>query len=131
MSAVKDSPVGQWLNLAIEPGGEVYRMDFAERHIGNPMIRSLHGGAVGTMIEAVAEAALERQFAGDARKARFELTGSSIDYLRVTKDAPLYGRAVIVRTGRRIAFVDTWCWQDSEDLPVSRGTCQIRIYEED
>ena len=130
MSALRESAVARWLDLTESADGAVLTMNFAERHIGNPMIRSLHGGAVGTMIEAVAEAAIERHFAALGTPVRLELTGSSIDYLRVTKDAPLHGRAAIVRIGRRIAFVDAWCWQDSEDMPVSRGTCHIRIHEE-
>lgn len=81
------------------------------------------------LIEYCAEQELKHHLAQKGVEARVELTSSSVDYLRVTKDAPLYGRAEVVRIGRRIGFIDTWCWQDSEDLPVSRGTCRLRIFE--
>ncbi len=117
--------MAEWLALVVEPRAGVYRMRFAERHIGNPFIRSIHGGAVGSLIEASAELALAEIVGGPV-----ELQSSAIDYLRVTKDADLWSRAELVRRGRRLAFVDVWCWQDSEDLPVARGSCTLRILAE-
>jgi len=117
------SSMAEWLGLVVEPRPGVYRMKFAERHIGNPWIRSIHGGAVGSLIEASAELALA-EIVGNP----VELQSSAIDYLRVTKDADLWARAELVRQGRRLAFVDVWCWQDSEDLPVARGSCTLRIF---
>lgn len=114
--------------LAIEATGDkdMFRMRFDERHIGNPFIRALHGGVVGSMVEASAELGFGRltESAGPT-----ELVSSAIDYLRVTKDADLFTRVSIVRVGRRIAFVEVYCWQDSEDLPVARGSCTLRILE--
>ncbi|MCG6859077.1 MAG: PaaI family thioesterase [Salaquimonas sp.] len=120
------TPFATW--LAIEPTDErdMFRMRFNERHIGNPFIRALHGGVVGSMIEASAELGLGNlvQVEGPT-----ELVSSAIDYIRVTKDADLFARVSIVRIGRRLAFVEVRCWQDSEDLPVARGSCTLRILE--
>ena len=123
------TPAESWLNVSQTSRQGVYVCDFQERHLGNPLIRSIHGGTVGMLIEYCAEQELKHHLAQKGVEARVELTSSSVDYLRVTKDAPLYGRAEVVRIGRRIGFIDTWCWQDSEDLPVSRGTCRLRIFE--
>jgi acyl-coenzyme A thioesterase PaaI-like protein len=117
------TPMAEWLGLVVESRPGVYRMKFAERHIGNPFIRSIHGGAVGSLIEASAELALAAIVGGPV-----ELQSSAIDYLRVTKDADLLARTELVRQGRRLAFVDVWCWQDAEDLPVARGSCTLRIF---
>lgn len=117
------SPMGEWLGL--ERAGGVCRMRFAEHHIGNPWIRALHGGAVASLIEAAAELALAD------RSMAVELQSSSIDYIRVTRAADLFARADIVREGRRLAFVDVWCWQDAEDTPVARGSCVLRIFGDD
>jgi uncharacterized protein (TIGR00369 family) len=117
------TPMAEWLGLVVEPRPGVYRMRFAQRHIGNPFIRSIHGGAVGSLIEVAAELALAESVGGAV-----ELQSSAIDYLRVTKDADLLARAELVRQGRRLAFVDVWCWQDAEDLPVARGSCTLRIF---
>ena len=117
------SPMAAWLGLTIEPRPGVYRLRFAERHIGNPWIRSIHGGAVGSLIEVSAELALADIVGGPV-----ELQSSAIDYLRVTRAVDVWARAEIVRQGRRLAFVDVWCWQDKEDLPVARGSCTLRIF---
>ncbi len=129
MMSAQRSPVEEWLSISVTDDPFVCRIDFQEHHIGNPTIRSVHGGVVGSLIEYTAEAALRHQLQYEGRDERTELTTSSIEYLRVTKDAPLFGRAQIVRIARRIAFINVWVWQDSEDLPVSLGACTLRIME--
>jgi uncharacterized protein (TIGR00369 family) len=123
------NPMEEWLAVSVTDDPFVCKIDFQEHHIGNPIIRSVHGGVVGALIEYTAETALVHELRANGREAKTELTTSSIEYLRVTKDAPLFGRATIVRIARRIAFIDVWVWQDSEDLPVSRGSCTLRIME--
>jgi acyl-coenzyme A thioesterase PaaI-like protein len=117
------TPMAKWLGLEALPAAGRFRMRFGERHIGNPWIRALHGGAVGALIEASAELALAQIVGGPV-----ELQSSAIDYLRVTKAVDLYSRAELVRQGRRLAFVDVWCWQDGEDMPVAHGSCTLRIF---
>jgi len=128
-SAIERSPIEEWLAVSVTDDPFVCRIDFQEHHIGNPIIRSVHGGVVGSLIEYTAESVLKHQLREDGRDADTELTTSSIEYLRVTKDAPLFARAQIVRIARRIAFIDVWVWQDSDDIPVSRGACTLRIME--
>lgn len=125
------SPLEDW--LAVEPCEDplVYRLCFEERHLGNPLIRSIHGGVVGTLIEYTAEAGVLSELRRSGRQSSVHVTATAIDYLRVTKDAPLYAKCEIVRVARRIAFVDVWCWQDEEELPVTRGSCTLRIVEDD
>jgi uncharacterized protein (TIGR00369 family) len=120
------SPMARWLGIEATERPEIFRMRFAEHHIGNPFIRALHGGVVGSMIEASAELGLGRLAEVEGR---VELVSSAIDYVRVTKDADLFARVEIVRIGRRVAFVEVRCWQDAQDLPVARGSCTLRILE--
>jgi len=122
------TPVGDWLNLSLEEDGAVLCMNFAERHIGNPLIRSMHGGG---LIDTAAEAAVELHLAASGQTFMIDLTSTRIDFLRVTKDASVRARATLVRVARRLAFVDVTCWQDTEDTPAARGTCQLRIFQED
>lgn len=124
------SPIADWLNVAATDRRDVWKIDFEDRHLGNPLIRSIHGGVVGTLIEYAAEEGLRRHLAEKGIHADLELTTSSIEYLRVTKDAPLFARFEITRIARRIGFVEVWCWQDREDMPVSRGACTLRILQE-
>ena len=130
MNAIKlTSPSENWLATSQTEDPAVYKIEFQEHHIGNPIIRSVHGGVVGALIEHTAERYLSHHLNEEGRTGRIELTTSSIDYLRVTKDAPLFARAKVVRLARRIAFMDVFVWQDTEDAPVSRGACTLRILE--
>ncbi|MCB1456199.1 MAG: PaaI family thioesterase [Nitratireductor sp.] len=115
----------RWLQFSATGEADVFRMKFDDRHIGNPFIRALHGGVVGSMVEMSAEMLVRSQMEADQR---VELVSSAIDYIRVTRDVDLCARATMVRRGRRLVFVEVWCWQDSEDLPVARGNCTLRIF---
>ncbi len=123
------SPAEQWLAISITDDPDLFVLDFQEHHIGNPIIRSVHGGVVGALIECAAEKALINALKEKGLPSEVEVTTASIDYLRVTKDAPLYARVNIVRIARRIAFLDVKVWQDNEELPVSRGSCTLRILD--
>lgn len=129
MNVPQFSPIQNWLAISQTDDPAIYKIDFQEHHIGNPIIRSVHGGVVGSLAEYAAEGYLAHLLKKDGRNANVEVSTSSIDYLRVTKDAPLYAKVEIVRIARRIAFVDVWIWQDSEDLLVSRAACTLRITE--
>ena len=121
------SPMKEW--LAFKPTGEAgsYLLHFSDRHIGNPGIRSVHGGVTASLIEMSAEHLLCDHL---GQQAQFQLLSSSVDYLRISKDVDIHARAQIVRIGRRLAFVDVWCWQDEEDIPIARGTCTLRLFPE-
>lgn len=118
-----DTPMARWLGIETTDRPNVYLMRFADRHIGNPLIRALHGGVVGSMIEVSAEIDLARQLPG----MRAELVSSAVDYLRVTRDGDLVARVETVRIARRLAFLDVWCWQDDEETSVARGSCTLRL----
>ena len=123
-AALLDTPIARFLQAQVTPRDNVYLMRFAERHIGNPFVRALHGGVVGAMMELSALLELARL----DENARGEIVSSSIDYLRVTKDADLHARVEIVRIARRLAFLDVWCWQEAEDVPVARASCTVRLF---
>ncbi|WP_075995370.1 PaaI family thioesterase [Salaquimonas pukyongi] len=124
------TPAETWFAFAPVEENSCWKVAFQEHHLGNPLIRSIHGGVVGSLIEHTAEKTLDHELAHKGRRAKLELTTSSIDYLRVTKDSDLYARGSVMRIARRVAFMDVVCWQDSEDLPVARGACTLRILEE-
>lgn len=124
------TPAESWFAVGPTDEPDCWKISFQEHHLGNPLIRSIHGGVVGSLIEHTAEKTLDRALAEKSRSAKLELTTSAIDYLRVTKDSDLYARGSVVRIARRVAFMDVVCWQDSEDLPVARGACTLRILED-
>ena len=122
------SPMQQW--LAFHPQDEIgrYRLHFQDQHIGNPQVRSVHGGVTASFIEMAAEHMLSAHL---GEEVKIDLVSSSLDYLRISKDVDIEARAHIVRISRRLAFVDVWCWQDDEEIPIARGTCTLRIFRED
>lgn len=122
MSELLSAPISKWLQLSDE--GELYKLEFAEHHLGNIWIRSLHGGVSGSMIELCAEAETKKTVGSDPQ---LTISSSSVDYLRITKDADMFARATIVRKSRRLSIVDVVCWQDDESVPVVRGTVTIKV----
>lgn len=125
MNTISQSKVNGWLQAEWLETEDTYCARFAEHHLGNTFIRSLHGGVTATLIEMSAEHTTHRQY--DGSDPDLMIASSTVDYLRVTKDEDLYARSTIVRISRRLSIVDVICWQDSEDTPVARGTVCIRI----
>ncbi|MGI9350433.1 MAG: PaaI family thioesterase [Rhizobiaceae bacterium] len=124
MTDLFETGISDWLCAVPTSEESVYRTTFAERHLGNIWIRSLHGGVTGSMIELSAEAETRKAL---ARDANLVITSSSVDYLRITKDTDLYSRTKIQRLSRRLSIVDVTCWQDDEDTFVARGIVTIKI----
>lgn len=124
MSTLFDSPVSTWLVAEELDEKDRFKTTFQNHHLGNIFIKSLHGGVTGAMIELSAEATTRREL---GQAADLMITASSIDYLRVTKDADLHARTTVVRMSRRLSIVDVTCWQDSEELPIARGVVTIKV----
>ncbi len=128
MTSMLDTGVGQWLQVELGSEPSTYKTHFAEHHLGNIFIRSLHGGVSGSMIEVCAEAETRKAIGEDAD---LMITSNAIDYLRITRDVDLHARAQIQRISRRLSVVDVTCWQDDEDKPVARGVVTIKIQPTD
>jgi len=124
MTGTASANICNWLQVAKLDDQSLYRLTFAEHHLGNIWIRSLHGGVSASMIEVCAE--METRSASD-EELDVHISSSSVDYLRITKDADLYAKATIQRKSRRLSIVDVVCWQDSADMPVVRGTVTLKI----
>ena len=119
------TPMQKWLAFRAEEENGKYCLNFNVRHIGNPLVKTIHGGVTASFIEMCSQHCLTSKLGKDTR---ISLLSSNVDYLRITKDADIHGRAQIVRSSRRLAFIDVWCWQDDEDIPIAHGTCNLRIF---
>ena len=53
---IATSPMHQWLGMSVAEaeGALTYKLTFAEDHIGNPIIRALHGGVISSFLESCA-----------------------------------------------------------------------------
>lgn len=86
----------------LSDGQQRYWIDFREEHIGNPMIRTFHGGVLAGFSEVVAATHLARQLGMlDAP----ECATMTFDYLRPAFAGTLQAIPNIVRAGRRMTTV--------------------------
>ena len=124
MLDILGSNIATWLRIeqAEEPGR--YHLSFDDRHIGNPWLRSVHGGVSASMIEICAEAETRKAVSSDVP---LTVSTSTVDYLRVTTDMDVNAEATVARLSKRLSIVDVICWQNDENKPVARGSVTIKI----
>ena len=92
-------------------------LPFAEHLIGNPMLPALHGGVLGAFMEMTARGpALHRPEPGAASPSPWTSTWS---ILRSGRPRDTYARAVLKRSGRRIANVHVEAWQGTRASPIA------------
>ncbi|HNR78575.1 MAG TPA: hypothetical protein PKM48_15690, partial [Parvularculaceae bacterium] len=75
MTGLIDSPLGHWLSFeAIETGdGRLYSMTPGDAHVGNPLIKALHGGIVSTFLELAALHELKRALGSEANSSTINI----------------------------------------------------------
>jgi len=125
---IEETNIAHWLGLTVrkENDERIYRLSFHDEHIGNPLIRAIHGGVVGAFVEAAAESELAAKF-GEAKQ--FKAISLDIDYLTSTKAADVEAIITITRVGRRIAFVEAIAWQEKREKPVVGAKLRFRVLE--
>ena len=95
----------------------VASMPFEQRHIGNPLLGTYHGGIIASFMEALASLTV----LGDLNSLPPKPVNLTVDYLRPGLPGTLNARASILRRGRRIASVETTAWLDDAEKPVAKG----------
>ena len=118
------APVSAWLEVENTGEPEIYALRFDDKFIGNPVIRSVHGGVTGALMEVAAQAETE---SNTGNYGQSWVLSNSIDYLRITRDEDMFARARIQRLSRRLCVVDVTCWQDTEENPVARGIVTLKV----
>lgn len=120
------SPMGVWLGFAATPedGGALYRLAFSEEHIGNPMIRALHGGVISAFLEFAMQADLAARLDAATPVATVNV---AVDYLASSRAEDMLARVKLLRLGRRVAFLEAWGWQQDEHRPVATARACLRI----
>ncbi|MCA1749718.1 MAG: PaaI family thioesterase [Parasphingopyxis sp.] len=97
-------------------GRLVLAMDFAAHVRGRPGF--LHGGAIAGLLELAAIATVQDRLGSDDRP-RFKPITVTTDFMRGGRDKRTYAAAVISRLGSRLANVESFAWQESEDTPIA------------
>ena len=119
MVLVPAVPFHRFLGMREEvvEGETRYLMYFCENHVGNPLIRTFHGGVLASFGEVVAATHLARSL------ARVELPACStltFDYLRPAFAGTICAVPHIVRAGRRITTVSVQLRLDNKLACIGR-----------
>jgi acyl-coenzyme A thioesterase PaaI-like protein len=125
-----NSPIAKWFGLSpgLEDGRHVYRLTFAEAHIGNPVIRALHGGVISAFLEYTSRLEILSRHHNEARARSISVHTS---YLRGARDQDLFVAVDVQRTGRRVAFVEARGWQTEPSAPVASAHIALRLFEDE
>lgn len=120
-SLLKSSPFCNWLGMCAiteKTDSPIFSMPFAEHHIGNVMIRAIHGGIQASFMEYAAAA----QFAHVTNAIELPRPlNTEIIYLRPTSDKDCTAIVKTLRHGKRLATLEVTSWQDDPDKPVASG----------
>jgi uncharacterized protein (TIGR00369 family) len=111
-------PYARFLGVRAELAGDEMTavLPYSDHLIGNPLLPALHGGVTGALMELTAMA----QLALTERRGRLPRPiDVTVDYLRSGRPLTTYARAVVKKTGRRIANVYVEAWQESRAAPIA------------
>lgn len=112
-------PYAALLGLTATPGevAPLLTMAFRPEVLGRPGF--VHGGAIGGLLEMAAMGALRQALGAEA--VRIKPINVTVDYMRGGREQATMARGIITRLGNRIANVEAFAWQDSEDKPIAAG----------
>jgi uncharacterized protein (TIGR00369 family) len=115
---VDSIPYAKVLGLSVElrDGDPITKLSASEHVIGNPVLRAIHGGVVGALLESAALFKLLWEIKSIAVPKTINI---NIDYLRSARALDTYASATITKHGRRVANVRALAWQHDESRPVA------------
>lgn len=99
------------LELLRDEAGLLAALRFREHNIGNFVVRSIHGGVVGALLE---HAAMMHLLVETDVQVVPRIVNVSIDYLRPCRAGDTFARGSIIRQGRTVANVRVTAWQGDE-----------------
>jgi uncharacterized protein (TIGR00369 family) len=109
------SPFARCLGIRVAEDGTLV-MPFSPKIIGNPILPAIHGGMTGAFLETTAIVGVTRELGVLAPPKPIGLT---INYLRSGRALDSYGRASIVKQGRRVVAFEAQAWQDDPAKPIA------------
>ncbi len=124
------TPYARSLGIALdrwEGDTPVLRVDFSDAVQGRP--GALHGGAISGLLETAGYGALRAELARGEREAQMKPINITVQFLRSGKTRPSFGRARIVKLGRRTANLSVEAWQDDEARPIASAVMNILMVD--
>jgi uncharacterized protein (TIGR00369 family) len=128
LALTEGSAMAAWLGteVSLGEGEHLYRLRFDEAHIGNPVIRALHGGVISAFLQYAATLEVLSRTPEPTRARTISVHTS---YLRGSRDLDLEVAVEVQRVGRRIAFVEARGWQGDRDRAVASAQIALRMLE--
>lgn len=116
---ISDSPYINFLGAGIQvldKGERVYQMSFRDQHVGNPLIKTYHGGILASFAEVVASHHVKSDLQLSEEP---DCTSMTFDYLRPAFAGTLRAEPITVRVGKRFIVITVDVF--TEKALVSRG----------
>lgn len=116
---VSSIPYAEYLGMRIQQninGEIIFHLPFQEKHVGNPMIRAIHGGILASFMECSATIMVIGTVSHDHLP---KCVNQTTEYLKSAKDVDTYARVKVNKAGRRILATTVSCWQQDESVPVA------------
>jgi acyl-coenzyme A thioesterase PaaI-like protein len=112
------------LEAAIDEYGLLTVLRFQPNNIGNAILRAIHGGVVGAVLEHAAILHLLYE----AKPATIpKIVNLSVDFLRPSLATDIFARGRIVKQGQRIANVRVEAWQKDPSRPVAAAHAHFLV----
>lgn len=111
-------PYVRFLGMRAELAGDEMTavLPFSQHLVGNVMLPALHGGVIGAFMEMTALAQLSLVQGTERVPKTIDVT---IEYLRPGRAQTTYARALVRKSGRRIANVQVEAWQEARAAPIA------------
>ena len=121
-------PYAQTVGLEsfMDEQGLITVLRFRESNIGNYLIRAIHGGVVGALLE---HAGIVHLLAETEAAVVPKIVNLSVDYLRPCLAADTFARGTVIKQGRRVANVRVVAWQETPDKPVAAAHAHFLLGE--
>lgn len=101
-------------------GAATIELPYRDELIGNPLLPSLHGGAIAMLLDATGGAAVWTRVSRDDLISTIDLR---VDFLRPARPEPLVARGRVVRLGNRVGVVELRASHaGEEERPIAAGT---------
>ena len=112
------TPYARFLGVRAELAGDEMTavLPFSDHLIGNPTLPAIHGGVLGAFMEMTAVAQLS---IGQSLARQPKAVDVTIEYLRSGRPVDTFARAVVKKSGRRIANVHVEAWQANRASPIA------------
>lgn len=122
-------PYARFLGISMDTSGDevIGKLTFSNDLIGNSLIKALHGGTVGALLESTSIFTLLLRTETLRVPKTINLT---VEYLRTGRPLDVYAHATFTKLGRKVASVRAFAWQEDRDRPIAAANANFLLGSE-